>query len=340
MSLTTRLHSAAARMVLRLPRHWVDRIASGRPTIGGRRMDPQLHLLMAMYKRAGRGGFETLGGVTAARQEYLRIPQILGADVAPAALTHDRWIDVADGRLKVRVHKPHAAEELPCIVYFHGGGFVIGNLETHDEIARRISRRCGAIVVQVDYRLAPEHPFPTAVTDCVAATQWVFDKADELGADVSRIALAGDSAGGILAAVVSQQVEGLRFQLLIYPGADASAKTRSKATFGQGFGLDMSTVDWFMDHYANGTPLGHPEISPLKSESLALCPPTHVVVAGFDVLHDEGLDFVDALQSAGVQTTCVVEQTLMHGFIHMTRVEACARAVDALCDTLVTALRE
>lgn len=328
--LAQRIEALILGAIPRIPTPLARRLtARKRSVVDGQTLDPHMQLLFGLDPE--RGGFETLGSVDAARQQYQRVIDVLERDEEPPATTHDRRLP---GDIPVRIYEPRVAAPRPAVIYFHGGGFVIGNLDTHDGLCRRIARGADATVIAVDYRLAPEHPFPAGPDDCVTATRWVIDNAESLGIDPKRIALAGDSAGGNLAAVVSQEVPAIHFQLLIYPGTDMSLDTESERLFAKGFGLDQSTVDWFFELYAAGTSPTHPRISPLRSTNLAKSPKTHIAVAGFDVLRDEGEALGRALRDAGVQ--CVVEKhsSLTHGFIHFTKLPGCDRGVARLVTIL------
>lgn len=300
--------------------------------VDGQTLDPHLKILLGLNKN--RGGFETKGSVEAARQDYRHMISVLERPEAAADVTHDRTVETDAGPVPVRIHESSKAGARPCIVYFHGGGYVIGDLDTHDGLCRRFSRELGATVIAVDYRLAPEHPFPAGPDDCLAVTRWVLESADSLGIDPERVALAGDSAGGNFAAVVSQEVPGIAFQLLIYPGTDARSQTASKTIFGSGFGLNKSTIDWFFDTYSQGAERSEPRISPAASSNLAKSPPTHIATAGFDVLRDEGRDFGKLLQEAGIDCTIENHSSLSHGFVHLTRVPGCDRGVAKLVEVL------
>jgi acetyl esterase len=300
--------------------------------VDGQTLDAHLKILLAINK--GKGGFESLGGVAEARRAYRHVISILERPEAPAAKTSDRSVDTGSGSVPIRIYEPSASAARPCVIYFHGGGYVIGDLETHDGLCRRFCRELAATVVAVDYRLAPENPFPAGVDDCVAVTRWVVASAAELGIDPHRIALAGDSAGGNFAAVVSQEVPGIAFQLLIYPGTDARSKLPSKKLFADGFGLDKSTIDWFFDTYAQGAARSEARISPAASDHLSLSPPTHLATAGFDVLRDEGRAFGKLLQEAGVPCTMENHSSLSHGFVHFTRLPGCNEGVSKLIEAL------
>lgn len=296
---------------------------------GALELDPSLQLLLQLQRLSGEGGFETKGSVAAARAAY---HELVGGFEAPAPAPA-MSIDRALAGVRVRVHRPPGPGPFPALVYFHGGGFVVGDLDTHEHLARRFCLGAAAVVVAVDYRLAPEHPFPCGLDDCVAVTRAVLAEADALGVDPARVGLAGDSAGGNLALVVGQVVEGVRFQLLIYPTTNVTAETASKARFARGFGLDRRTVDWFTDHYlAGGTDPRDPRVSPLLSSELGRCPRTHVAAAGFDVLRDEGLALVTRLRELGVPTTQTLHERLIHGFVHLTRIPSCDAAVAELVE--------
>src|SRR6185436_3048436 len=205
------------------------------------------------------------------------------------------------GPIPVRHYRtPAVAASL--LVFYHGGGMVIGDLDTHDQLCRRICRDGDVHVVSVDYRLAPEHKAPASVGDADAAYRWALEHAAELGADPARIAVGGDSVGGTLAAVVTQRArdEGARLpalQLLIYPVTDWSGDTRSKTLFAEGFYLTKRHLDWFTGHYLSGAPVGatDPVVSPLLAEDLSGLPPALVLTAGFDPLRDEGNAYAEAM---------------------------------------------
>jgi len=290
-------------------------------------MDPRFQILLDLQARTGRGGFETLGPERS-RVEYRNLEPLLSVPVAPPPRTHERRIPGPAGPIPVRVYHPTLlrGEPTPSIVYFHGGGFVIGDLDTHEHLCRRLCHDVGAVVVSVDYRLAPEHPHPAAVEDCEAALRWVLEHADELGVDPERVAVSGDSAGGNLAAVVSQRLP-VRFQLLFYPATDAASELPSKREFARGYGLDRSTIDWFLEQYAPGQ-ADSPQVSPMRSDALGSSPPTAILVAAFDVLRDEGRRYAEALEDAGVRCELKTCAGTLHGFTQMTRLPSAAAAVD------------
>jgi acetyl esterase len=242
------------------------------------------------------------------------------------------------GEIKLRVYTPVAggSTAIPALVYFHGGGFVIGDLDTHDALCRTLANETAARVVAVDYRLAPENKFPAAADDCFAAVKWVEQNAAKLGVDPNRIAVAGDSAGGNLSAVVSmmaKQKGGPRivFQLLIYPTTQARAKTESMKAFAEGYFLEKPTMDWFFDQYLPAeVDLNDWRVSPLAAPDLSGLPRAYIVTAGFDPLKDEGKAFADKLNHAGVAAVYVDYPTMVHGFFNMSGVVPTAR--EAIAD--------
>jgi acetyl esterase len=236
--------------------------------------------------------------------------------VVPVGSVEDTTIAGAEGELPARVYRPEGEGPFPTVALFHGGGFVIGDLDTHDNMSRAICRAVGAVVVSVDYRLAPEHPFPAGVDDCVTATRSIRARLDDLGGN-GRLAVAGDSAGGNLSAVVAQQIPGLAAQFLIYPKTDGGGDYPSMVENGEGYFLDLPTIEWFSENYAPGGDHTDPRISPLRAESLAGLPPAVVVTAEFDPLRDEGEAYAAALASAGVPVVSRRYDGMIHGFMDM-----------------------
>jgi acetyl esterase len=227
------------------------------------------------------------------------------------------------GPIPARLYVPAGLPDpAPLVVYYHGGGHVICDLDTHDQPCRFLAAEVPALVLSIDYRLGPEHPFPAAVDDALAAFEWAAQEASQLGADPARIAVAGDSAGGNLATVVAQLAAGREgpapaFQALIYPVIDYSSKRPSYETFAEGFFLTRPEMDWFRDNYfASADDRSDPRASPILAADLAGLAPAHVVTAGFDPLRDEGEDYVAALREAGVAVTHRREPDLVHGFIN------------------------
>jgi acetyl esterase len=242
------------------------------------------------------------------------------------------------GALPVRIYRPEADGPLPTVAFFHGGGWVIGDLDTHDLTARTIAAEAAAVVVSVDYRLAPEHRFPAAAEDALAAATWIAGHLGELGGgDV--LGVAGDSAGGNLAAVVAQRLrDRVRAQLLMYPATDVPGEYASRLDNAEGFFLDLHTMTWFLEQYVGpDTDLTDPLLSPLHGELAGLAPAV-VVVAELDPLRDEGKAYAEALQAAGVPVSLRQFDGLIHGFIDMGRHSRAAQEAVAQTCALFRAL--
>jgi acetyl esterase len=274
---------------------------------------PQPHETSA---RLARRGMDLVAGV---------------ADVhARSVDAHDRAIPGPAGPIPARIYSPGASSvPRPMIVYFHGGGFVIGSVRSHDGLCRALAQRVGAIVVSVDYRLAPEHRFPAAADDALAATRWVLEHAEWLGGDPARVAVAGDSAGGNLAAVTAlalrEDVRRPIFQLLVYPATDLTRAHPSHRQFRAGLLLTEPLLDWFLDHYVSAAQRTDPRASPLFAPDLAGAPPACVLTAGFDPLRDEGGAYAARLRAAGVPVELRLAESLVHGFFSMAGVLDAAR---------------
>jgi len=225
------------------------------------------------------------------------------------------------GDIPARLYAPASDGPQPALVYFHGGGFVIGDIESHDALCRMLANRSRCAVVSIDYRLAPEHKFPAAADDCYAATAHIHQNAAAFGIDPLRIAVGGDSAGGNLAAVVALMARDnagppLVFQLLIYPVTDYNFDTSSYHDNAQGYFLTQATMRWFWAHYLTGDADGaNPHASPLRAASLAGLPPAHVITAEYDPLRDEGEEYGHRLDAAGVATTIRRYDGVVHGFV-------------------------
>jgi acetyl esterase len=239
------------------------------------------------------------------------------------ASVDDRTIPGPAGAIPVRVYRPSDATGLPVIVYFHGGGWTIGSLETHDNSCRALTNAVDCVVVSVDYRLAPEHKFPAAVDDALAATQWAAEHAVELGGDPARVAVAGDSAGGNLAAVVSiaardQGGPPLVFQLLVYPATDAERDSVSMRENATGYFLERESMRWFNTQYLRDERDEDDwRFSPLRAESLVGLPPAFVLTAEFDPLRDQGEAYARRLEDAGVPVELRRYDGVFHGFFGM-----------------------
>jgi len=317
--------NAASRVVLRaLPKipGPVKRLLMGRRsvTIDGNILDTTLQLLLAAQRSAGMKGVVASWDLSVARTQLRKLAAMVDADVAVGV--KDMSIPGPAGAIRARHYVPvNTVGAEPLLVFFHGGGFVIGDIDTHDGLCRLICRDARVQVLSIDYRLAPEHKAPAAVQDCYAAYRWALEHAAELGADPARVAVGGDSAGGNLAAVVSQQAreDGVRLpalQLLIYPVTDLSADTRSKTLFADGYFLTKADMDWFHAQYLEGAPIdgADPRVAPLLADDFSGLPPALLLTGGFDPLRDEGNQYAAALAAAGVPVDHRHYGSLIHGF--------------------------
>lgn len=282
--------------------------------------------LMEEANKAGRPKLETLPHAVG-RQAVDKMSEDGEADAPDVAETTDGVFAGPGGPIKYRRYRPlHvAAGNLPTLIYYHGGGFVIGTLETHDSTCRRLANKSRCQVISIDYRLSPEHPFPAPIDDGIAAFRHVRDHAAAMGADPARLAVGGDSAGGAMAAVVCQAMRdakeaGPAFQMLIYPATDSSKESGSRKSFADGYFLTKGLMDWFWKAYVPaGTDLADLRLSPLLAKDFTGLPPAFVLTAGYDPLRDEGRAYADRLIDAGVKTTYVNYPGTIHGFFSLTR---------------------
>lgn len=263
------------------------------------------------------------------------------------ARVDDRHVPLPDGAdIPIRVYTPHDAVggEAGVLLWFHGGGWVIGDLDTADATCRALANRSGAVVVSVDYRLSPEHPAPAAIDDCLEALMWTVENGELLGVDVTKLAVGGDSAGGNLAALVCQRVRddfgpAIEFQLLVYPVTDCTLGHPSIDENAEGYFLTKDTMEWFCDNYLGDEDPKSPTVSPLHAESFAGLPPALVITAEFDPLRDEGEAYAAAMRDAGVRVEAIRYNGQIHGFFAMATVlDDGQHAVDRAGEALHAAL--
>lgn len=303
------IRTSAIRTILGLPPAAITRLAGPPPTINGVSLDPGVHLLLWLADRIGGSRAHDVGQRRAGMRENtaLVMPEVAGVEVSEHLLC---------GRIPARAYRGHR-RKAALLMYLHGGGWVVGDLDTHDQTCRMLALHSGCVVVSVDYALAPEHPFPAGLDDAVAAFDALSDNPETFGALAGPIAVAGDSAGANLCAALCLQRRPLAAGL-IYPAVDLRMTMPSIRTYGQGFFLTGEDMLWYRDQYLSSPDLiTDPRVSPLLADDLSGFPPTAIWTAGFDPLVDEGAAFAARLREAGVATeyTCLPDQ--VHGFLGM-----------------------
>lgn len=337
------LSQRIARTLFALPRGFVERRLGPPVQRDGRTLDRNVHLLLALGERTGG-----LNGELAVAPMRARLRRLsgLGMPQLPDVAVADRTIDGPGGPLPVRVYRAGgAAGARPGIVYFHGGGWVCGSLDSHDSSCRLVAEVAGAVVTAVDYRLAPEHPWPAAVDDALAAWKWVHGHAGELGIEPGRIGVMGDSAGGNLAAVLSLAARDRGLPLpvaqgLVYPAVDMEFTAASHATVGVGFGLERHIMEWFRAQYVpEASHWRDPLVSPQHAPDLAGLPPALVATAGFDPLRDEGDAYAEALAAAGVAVRHLHYGDTIHGFFGLGLVPGGLERATEVCAAMGALLR-
>lgn len=288
-------------------------------------LDPQAARVLESMEKADLPPLESLLPPDA-RQQYEQGAAIVGGEPPTVFDTRDAVANGPLGSIPLRVYKPRDPEgqALPMLIYIHGGGWVIGSRDSHDVPCRHLALAGDCIVVSVDYRMAPEHPFPEPVQDCWAAVNWIVDNAEALGGRADRIAIGGDSAGGNLATVMcllARDRGGPHFvhQLLIYPGTDMTRSFPSHAELAEGYRLTRPLIDWFMAHYFSGDnkDMRDPLCSPLFADDLSRLPPALIVSAGYDPLRDEDIAYHEKLLEHGVESRHSHYPGMIHGFINM-----------------------
>jgi acetyl esterase len=308
---------------------WIPTVAKralvrGRSVIiDGNTLDPTLQLMLSGLHAVGIDGLVVDDDAAASRaQLHQNMQELPGPQIHVEA--RDMSIPGPAGEIPARNYRPAGDAAAPLLVFYHGGGWVIGDLDTHDALCRLTCRDAGIHVLSIDYRLAPEHPAPAAIDDAFAAFEWAYEHADELGAIPGRVAVGGDSVGGNLAAVVCQLARDKGgptpvLQWLIYPRTDFTARTRSLSLFARGFALTKRDMDWFESQYLRGSGIDRadPRVSPLLAESLSGLAPALIAIAGFDPLRDEGESYAVALRAAGTAVDLRSMGSLTHGFANL-----------------------
>jgi acetyl esterase len=329
------LQGKAANLALRMPIAWVNILAGPPVAVDGRTLDGRTQWLLQLLAHSGQTPIEKTS-VAEARAGYDAFMLEMGGRAAPIGEIVDRTIDGPAGRLRVRTYRPAdtVARLLPAILYFHGGGWVMGSLEGYDLVCRYFCARTGCAVVAVDYRLAPEHKFPAAIDDAVAAYRWLATDAVGLGIDPARIVIAGDSAGGNIAAVAARLLRDEArppcLQWLMFPATDLAFDSPSYKSCGEGFMVTRAAMEWFRGHYLNDpSEIDDPRASPLRASDLSGVAPALIFTNGIDPLRDEGHAYADRLAAAGVRTIHREFDSLIHGFIGLRgAIQAAARAMD------------
>ena len=287
-------------------------------------LDPDSIAVYKAFQEAGRPPFET---VTPAEARELYLASRVATNPEPPELESAKPLSIPapHGSIPARIYTPKRLRKkddlAPCLVFFHGGGFVIGDLDSHDVVCRKLAHEGEMIVISIDYRLAPEHKFPAAAEDCIGATQWIAANARQLGIDAARLTVCGDSAGGNLAAVVAIAARdsagpNIAGQVLIYPATDFRMNHPSHSEPETSLLLTHSVIKWFINHYMGDGDIDDWRASPARAK-LAGLPPAYVLVAGGDPLRDEGNDYAEKLKAAGVPVTYRFFPGQFHGFFTM-----------------------
>ncbi|GAA1238480.1 alpha/beta hydrolase [Prauserella halophila] len=337
-----RAQAAAMKTIYALPAP-LRRLIAGKPVrLDGQELALDAQLLLRMQQLSGTSLVNSDFDIESSRAALDASRHLVsGAPIQPVA-TRELVIPADHGDIPARLYTPQGlADGSPLLVFFHGGGFVLGTRDSHDNTARFLAKQAGVRVLSIEYRLAPEHPFPAAQQDALTAFDYAHAKAADLGADADRIAVGGDSAGGNLAAVTSLAATrrggaAPAFQLLLYPAVDSTVRRRSRELFGDGFFLTDEHMTWFVDQYAPaGVDRSDPLLSPLLADDHTGLPPAYIATAGFDPLRDEGEAYAAKLADAGVPVGLSRQDDLVHGFVNFTGVgtrfrEATAEAAGAL----------
>ena len=308
-------------------------------------LDPLIKSFLDKAAAMPRADLHTMP-ISVLRQTFAGMMGLVGPKDVPIGKVED----ISIGKIGARLYAPVAGggEALPVLLYFHGGGFVVGDLKTHDGLCRLMAHEGGFKVLAVDYRLGPENKWPAPLEDAQAALAYLFESAPALGVDAGRIAVGGDSAGGLLTAALTQAVKekggpAIAFQLLMFPGTDPGGHFPSMEKYAVGYFLEKRAIEWNMKQYLPaGADVTSPAISPLRGKDFSKLPPAYVMLGGYDPLHDEGLAYAQKLRDAGVKVTIADYDEMVHCFIYLQTVlpqahDAVAAAAKAVADALAKA---
>jgi acetyl esterase len=331
--LSPRIEHRIVRRACGLPPRAIRRLLGPPPRLDGQELAPDIQMLLALARWQGEASLVEGRTVEQAREENREGARVVSGPPRPMARVEGMAIPGPGGAMQARLYVALGAPQppQPLLVYYHGGGWVVGDLDTHDGLCRFLAEYSGCRVLSVDYRLAPEHPFPAPVEDAVAAFSWAHENAAELGADPDRIAVGGDSAGGNLSTALCLQLRDSggplpAMQLLLYPVTDVVGGQRSRDTFGEGFLLTRDDMEWFESHYIpDGIDDDEPRASMMRAEDVSGLPAAYVVTAGFDPLRDEGELYAARMREAGAQVVLQRHAGLIHGFANLTPICPSAR---------------
>lgn len=339
---TNRLKSQLGKLALRIPLSWINVATGGAPVmLDGQTLDTRAQWLLKVFEQSGHPAFHEMP-VEAGRPLFTDTMLSLSKPMTPFKTPEigevvDRAIDGPGGKLPIRIYRPYGlgTQRVPAILWLHGGGWSLGNLDAYDPPCRFLAARGGCVVVAVDYRQAPENRFPAGLEDCLAAWRWLAASSETLGIDATRLVVAGDSTGGNLAAVLANTVRHdpvkPALQVLVYPVTDLRMDTASYAMFGEGFFLTRAGMEWARANYLGDdlALIDSPRVSPLRTEDLSGVAPALIYTAGFDPLRDEGIAYATKLRASGVKVIHRNFDSLIHGFVGMSAViQAAARAMD------------
>lgn len=335
ISFAKKAEAAVGRLIFKLPSKTLLAM-SRKPQIvvDGQPLHAEIQFMLSAREMAGQPMKLRMGDLERSRRAMEDDAQLYAKGVGEAAQTRDLSLDTVEGPLAARLYsKPGTEPEAPLLVFFHGGGFALGSIDSHDAPCRLFATEGGMHVLSVEYRRSPEHPFPAAPLDAFAAYRFVRENVSALGLAPRRVAVGGDSAGGNLSAAVTLMArdQGLPqpdLQVLIYPVVELDAETQSKQLFARNFFLEAEDMKWFGDMYCGSVPGAGDDMrcSPAIAQDLSGLAPAEVVTAGFDPLRDEGEAYAKRLESAGVPTNLVREREFIHGFINMTGISPAADA--------------